>query len=124
MADKAKVTWKGESDAEDAPQETSLGHLKFKKGEAVEVEDPRIIEKLRGNRFFEVSGGPKTAVPPQPVQPGYQNLAPSQQATQGSVAKAGEPASSPPQPPLPVTPILQGSPLERQHAPAERHGKK
>lgn len=48
----AKVTWLGEGDND--PKEIVWAGKTFKKGEAVEVDDPRLVEKARGNRFFKV----------------------------------------------------------------------
>jgi hypothetical protein len=86
----ASVTWKGEpvGPEDEGPKSITWGGKTFKKGEAVEIEDPAIIAKAQGNPFFEVSGAEATPPPP-PEQVTYPP--PSQQSAQGPVPKAGEP---------------------------------
>ena len=51
---KAQVTWKGEEGTEQ--KEMQWGGKTFKKGEAVEITDPKLIEKAQGNdQFFDVN---------------------------------------------------------------------
>lgn len=89
-----KVTWLGDED-ENVKEVTWFGKT-YKKGEAVEIDDPRVLKKASGHPQFEVEGyspedeEPKTEV----FKP------PSQTLTQGPVAKPGEPVkplNSPPE---------------------------
>jgi len=50
-----KVTWLG-VDSEPDCKETGMKNYVFKKGEAVEVDDPFILLKCYGNKYFEVEG--------------------------------------------------------------------
>lgn len=51
----AKVTYNPSKDPADAmPDETEAYGLSFKKGNAVDVTDTKILAKLSGNQFFEV----------------------------------------------------------------------
>jgi hypothetical protein len=84
----ASVTWKGEPGPgeDEGPKSVTWGGKVFKRGEAVEVEDPNIIAKAKTNPYFEVSGDVAPAEPP-PLVP-----APSQMpAPQHAVPKPGEP---------------------------------
>jgi hypothetical protein len=84
----ATVTWKGEPGPgeDEGPKSITWGGKVFKKGEAVEVDNPDIIAKAQNNPFFDVSGADATPEPP-PLVP-----APSQMpAPQYPVPKPGEP---------------------------------
>lgn len=58
----AKITWLGEDEihGEQAGPSftTAFGKKKFPKGEAVEVTDPDVIRRAKGNPFFKVEGTP------------------------------------------------------------------
>ena len=49
---KANVTWKGEPGSDQ--KELAWGGTKFEKDKSVEVTDAKMIEKAKGNQFFEV----------------------------------------------------------------------
>lgn len=55
----AKITWLGEDAGDIAGPSftTAFGNIKFPKGVAVEVADPAIVAKAKGNRFFKVEDG-------------------------------------------------------------------
>lgn len=95
----AQVTWLGEGD--EGPDETECWGVKFKKGEAVDVNDPAAIATAKTNQYFEVSGDEGTETPEKPVvwPP------PSQQDSQHAVPKGGEP-------------------VDTEHMPGDQSGKK
>lgn len=55
------LTWKGEDELHNGGAgpsfTTAFGGIKFPKGQAVEVTDPDMIRRAKGNRFFTVSEG-------------------------------------------------------------------
>lgn len=49
------VTWLGEKDGEsDGPSSNEWNGIVFKRGEPVLVENPHMIAKAKGNRFYSV----------------------------------------------------------------------
>ncbi len=53
----AKITWLGEDDSHEGgagPSNTTWKGIKFPVREAVEVSDPDMIRRAKGNRFFTV----------------------------------------------------------------------
>lgn len=53
----AKVTWLGEDELHGngaGPSFTTWAGLKFPKGEAVDVTNPDMLRRAKGNRFFRV----------------------------------------------------------------------
>lgn len=58
---KAKLTWLG---GPGEPDSCEWNGKAFKKGEAVEVDDARMIEKAKTNQFFEVTDEEKAAEEP------------------------------------------------------------
>ena len=56
----AKLTWLGPDDyeaGETPPHTCTWNGVAFPRGEAVEVDDPDMIRKARGNRMFKVDDG-------------------------------------------------------------------
>lgn len=47
------ITWLGEG--ESGPRTNEWNGLTFKVGEAVDIADPRMIEKAKTNRFYDVT---------------------------------------------------------------------
>lgn len=96
----AKITWLGEGD--DGPEETEgFKGMKFKKGEAVDCDDPAILATASTNKYFKVEGYDAAEKPAEtPTWP-----PPSQQASQHAVPKGGEP-------------------VDTEHMPEDQSGKK
>ena len=80
----AKLTWLGENDLHRTvtdegltveaagPSFTTWGKYKFPIGEAVEVSEPDIIRRAKGNKFFKVEEQKQpepTLVEPKPAEP-------------------------------------------------------
>jgi|SRR5215831_2581924 len=82
------VTWLGEG--EGGAEETSIFNRAFKKGEAVEIEDENVLQRLSGNKYFEVEGyeAVDARVPTSSVT--FVPLT-SQAPPRGPVEKPGEP---------------------------------
>jgi hypothetical protein len=59
-----KVKWLGEG--ENGPQQTDAYGQTFKVGEAVDITDDRILDKARGNQYFEVAGDKSETVEDNP----------------------------------------------------------
>lgn len=76
----ATATYKGQGEQD----KIAFHHLEFKKGEAVEVTDPGLLAKLKGNPNFDVAGADDLEKPE--VVP-----APSAMGAQYPVEKPGEP---------------------------------
>ena len=55
----AKITWKGEAEG---PPSCTWNGIAFPAGRAVEVDDPWMIAKARGNQYFKVEGEPDTVL--------------------------------------------------------------
>lgn len=57
----ARVTWRGEDEIHNGnagPSFTTCFGVKFPKGEAVDVSDPAVVKRAKGNPFFKVEGAP------------------------------------------------------------------
>jgi hypothetical protein len=71
----AQVTWLGEDHLHEegnGPRKNTWNGIEFIKGEPVEIDNPRMIEKAKGNPFYEVDGvrseseeAPETEVQPE-----------------------------------------------------------
>jgi hypothetical protein len=84
----AQVTWIGGEGDGGVEESTGFRGIVFKKGEAVEIEDPAILETASQNPHFEVTG----YEPPQEDEGGVKFWPPpSQQTVPGEVPKAGDP---------------------------------
>ena len=97
----AKITWHGEG--KEGPKSITWAGKEFKIGEAVEVDDPKMLAKAKGNRFFKTEGEIRAEIEPALVPP------PSQVSAQYPVPKGGEPVSTRPGP----------SPAEQKSEPTE-----
>src|SRR4249919_1191501 len=89
------ITWLGVGD--DGPEETTgFRDMKFKKGEAVECEDPAVLQRAYTNKYFEVSGWEPKGAKEGEEQPTYDLekevtvKPPSQQSAQYPVPKHGD----------------------------------
>ena len=105
----ATITWKGVGD--DGPEETEgFKGMKFKKGEAVECDNPEILARAARNQYFEVSGWEPEAKEDQPTYDVTKDVTvkpPSQQSAQHPVVKHGDVKTleaTLPNPPDPVVP--------------------
>jgi len=103
----ATITWKGVGD--DGPEETEgFKGMKFKKGEAVECDNPEILARAARNQYFEVSGWePETKDSTVDVTKEVTVKPPSQQSAQHPVSKHGDVQTleaTVPNPPDPVAP--------------------
>lgn len=76
----ATATYKGQGEQD----KIAFGRLEFKKGEAVEIADPVLLAKLKGNPNFDVAGADDLEKPEAVVPP-------SQMGAQYPVEKPGEP---------------------------------
>lgn len=59
----AKLTWLGPDDyeaGETPPRSCTWNGIEFPRGVAVEVDNPTMIAKARGNRMFKLEGEPAT----------------------------------------------------------------
>lgn len=113
--DMAQVTWLGEED------QTIEEAGEFKKGEAREVTDERMLAVYAKNRYFKVEGYKK----PEPTDVDDELYpAPSTVSAQHPVAKPGEPVPKPPEPPAtePVAeaPLVEASPAEKKLKPVPK----
>lgn len=61
-----KVTWLGDGSDSD---ESEWNGQTFKKGEAVDVKDERMVEKAKGNPYFKVAGDKSPTVEDNPISP-------------------------------------------------------
>lgn len=91
----ATITWKGETEGDEGPKETEgFGGMKFKKGEAVDCDNPKVLAKAYSNPYFEVSGWePKDKEGEQPTYDLSKDVTvkpPSQQSAQRPVEKHGD----------------------------------
>lgn len=78
-----RITWLGEDELDGpgipGPSFTFWNGIKFRKGEPVEIDDPTMIRKARGNQFFEVQSddveieAPKRRGRPPKVRDGNDN---------------------------------------------------
>lgn len=57
----ARITWLGEGGS-DAPLSTTWFGRELRAGEAVEIDDARLIAKAKGSRFFKVEEAPAVPV--------------------------------------------------------------
>jgi len=83
----ATVTWLGVEGEPDV-EETGMRHYVFKKGEAVEVDDPHVLMKCASNPYFKVSGY-EEPMPRDDSGTTYRAVAAT--SAQGPVPKPGDP---------------------------------
>ena len=102
------ITWLGVGD--DGPEETTgFRDMKFKKGEAVECEDPAILSRAYTNKYFEVSGWePKEGEATIDVTKDVTVKPPSQQTAQYPVPKHGDVKTFEATVPNPPDPVSEG----------------
>jgi hypothetical protein len=100
------ITWLGTDDP-DLKETTGFRGMVFKKGEAVECEDPAFLSRAYNNRYFEVSGWEPKEAPTVDVTADVTVKPPSQQTAQYPVPKHGDVKTleaTVPNPPDPVAP--------------------
>lgn len=65
----AKIRWIGEG--EDGPRVNTWRGIIFEVGKWVEIEDPHIVAKAKGNPYYEVEGDKPKAPPPKGAAPSF-----------------------------------------------------
>lgn len=94
----ATLTWKGEEGSEDT---IVWKGITFKKGEAVECNDPVMYDKAKNNVYFDVDGERPEPPDDTPIYPSAVDV-----SSQRPVPKPGEPIPTEPITPA-VTPVTQ-----------------
>lgn len=104
------ITWLGTGD--DGPEETEgFKGMKFKKGEAVECDNPEVLKRAYGNQYFEVAGWEPKEGSTVDVSKDVTVKPPSEQTAQYPVPKHGDVKTieaTVPNPPDPVQPPPEG----------------